>query len=283
MLCFKHYYSDPSFRPKHEGGCLHGLTWCSCSWCKWIAISVVWRPMDRFRNRIRIRVRIRIRIRIRIKIKIATNTFIQSWAFSHFTFSARRISSRANFHSNNWDYRNYSFRSPLRFAIYIMSLRTHCRYFGRILLSYNKTKNATCATVSSNGWLLKEKKIWKIHKIDVKQNKNSSPWRGKAQLPQPKMITKMVGFFECCTGSNFLAFSLSNFTDRVIWSSSNAQSVSNDHHIWLRGQFWSTTIMDSRRRVIFNAIGREWRYRCDSKRPGVSSFRTVWHETNYLI
>jgi hypothetical protein len=98
-----------------------------------------------------------------------------------------------------------------------------------------------------------------------------------------EVITKMVGFFERRTSSNFLAFSLANYTDRVIWSSSNAQSASNDHHIWFRGQFWSPTMKDSRRRVIFNAIARDWRHRCDSKRPGVSSFRTVSHQTNYLI
>jgi hypothetical protein len=42
--------------------------------------------------------------------------------------------------------------------------------------------------------LVKEKENLKI---DIKQNKNSSPWRGKAQVPQPqpKMITKMVGVF----------------------------------------------------------------------------------------
>jgi hypothetical protein len=53
----------------------------------------------------------------------------------------------------------------------------------------------------TDGWQVgigeRKRKSEKHHKIDIKQNKNSSPWRGKAQVPQPKpkMITKMVGLF----------------------------------------------------------------------------------------
>jgi hypothetical protein len=53
--------------------------------------------------------------------------------------------------------------------------------------------------------------------------------------------------------------------------------------IWFRWQFWSTTMKDSRCRVIFNAIGRERRHRCDSKRPGVSSYRIESRKTIHSI
>jgi hypothetical protein len=53
--------------------------------------------------------------------------------------------------------------------------------------------------------------------------------------------------------------------------------------IWFRGQFWSPTMKDSRRRVIFNTIARDWRHRSDSKRPSVTSYRIELRKTIHSI
>jgi hypothetical protein len=40
---------------------------------------------------------------------------------------------------------------------------------------------------------------------------------------------------------------------------------------------------DSRRRVIFDTIARDWRHRSDSKRPSVTSYRIELRKTKHSI